>query len=265
MILSGIDRHRRETGGKKVLITGSAGVIGTVLKEELSDRYDLAGIDINEIPGSGMHSGDVADDTVMNDALSGRETIVHLATTANRFRIDTEYLDSQLLMTKKLYESARRNGVKRIVFASSNQVTGGYEKCAPYSAIISGDYGGLSPSGIPLITTRLPPHPLTSYTVAKVCGESMGRHYASAHGLSVICLRIGTFKKGSRPTHIRQFATLLTPPDLVQLVSRCIDAPESVRFAAFYGVSRNTWRFWDIGNAERLVGYRPGDNAENWR
>lgn len=249
----------------RVLITGSAGTIGTVLKRELADRYDLTGVDLNEVPGPGKHCGDITDQGVLEGVLSGGETVVHLAATSSSVRIDTGYLGRQFVMTKTLYEAALRQGVKRVIFASSNQVTGGYEMCAPYSAIVKGDYGGLEPSDIPLITIGLPPHPRTAYAVGKVWGEAAGRRYSAKYGLSVICLRIGTFKVDSRPTHVRQLATLLTPPDLVQLVSRCVDAPESVRYAVFYGVSDNTWRFWEISDAERLVGYRPRDNAEHFR
>ena len=66
-----------------------------------------------------------------------------------------------------------------------------------------------------------------------------------------------------KPQNARQFATLLSHRDLVQLVRRCIDAPDSVRFAIFYGVSNNTWRFWDISNSRELIGYEPEDDAEH--
>ena len=62
---------------------------------------------------------------------------------------------------------------------------------------------------------------------------------------------------------------LLTPPmthrDLVQLVRRCLEAPLDLRFAVFYGVSRNTWRIWDIEDAGSALGYAPVDDAESFR
>jgi hypothetical protein len=51
----------------------------------------------------------------------------------------------------------------------------------------------------------------------------------------------------------------------VQLVERCSGAPDELRFAVLYGVSANTWRIWDIEEAERLVSYAPADDAEQWR
>ena len=44
-----------------------------------------------------------------------------------------------------------------------------------------------------------------------------------------------------------------------------IEAPESVRFAVLYGVSRNTWAFWDLDEARESLGYVPEDDAEVWR
>ena len=80
-----------------------------------------------------------------------------------------------------------------------------------------------------------------------------------------MCLRIGTLNPESRPQSPRHFATLLTHRDLVHLVDSCIQAPDEIEFGIFYGVSNNTWRFWDISNSEKLIGYQPQDNAEQWR
>ena len=63
----------------------------------------------------------------------------------------------------------------------------------------------------------------------------------------------------------RQFATLLTHRDLVGLIRCCLTAPDSVRFGVFYGVSANTWRFWDVDEARQIIGYEPEDDAERWR
>ena len=63
----------------------------------------------------------------------------------------------------------------------------------------------------------------------------------------------------------RQRATLLTHDDLVQLVERTIEAPDSVRYGVFYGVSANTWRFWDIEDAREAIGYSPRGNADDRR
>jgi hypothetical protein len=81
----------------------------------------------------------------------------------------------------------------------------------------------------------------------------------------VICLRIGTVNAEGRPRNAREFATLLTHSDLVRLVDCSLSASDDLRFGVFYGVSANTWRFWDIDDARQTIGYQPRDNAEAWR
>jgi nucleoside-diphosphate-sugar epimerase len=110
----------------------------------------------------------------------------------------------------------------------------------------------------------MPVRPNGPYGIAKACGEAAARYFSDKFGMSVICLRLGTVDRGDGQPHaIRQFATLLTAGDLGHLYECAVSAPE--RFAVFFGVSDNTWRFWDIADAERLIGYQPQDNAENWR
>ena len=96
-------------------------------------------------------------------------------------------------------------------------------------------------------------------------GEAAGRWYAEEHGLSVICLRLGTVSRDDRPGWSRHFATLLSHADLVRLTRCCIEAPQDVRYAIYFGVSANTWRFWDTDEPRDEIGYEPLDDAERWR
>ena len=96
-------------------------------------------------------------------------------------------------------------------------------------------------------------------------GEAVGRYYVDACGMSVICLRIGTVNPENAPTTPRHLATLLTHRDLVSLVRCCIAAPSDVGFGIVYGISRNTWRIWDLESARDLVGFEPVDDAEAYR
>jgi hypothetical protein len=124
---------------------------------------------------------------------------------------------------------------------------------------------GLDPATVPRITTAMPVRPDTPYGVAKALGEAAARYYAEEHGMSVLCLRIGTLNRLSRPSVPRHFATLLTHDDMARLVRCCIEAPADLRFGVFYGVSANRWRIWEIDDAHRAIGYRPRDDAEAWR
>ena len=250
---------------KRVLITGASGLIGTVLGDALSDTYELSGVDLKPVPGLDSLVADMTDLDAILPAFRGIDVVIDLAANSSQDSSWDLVRDNNIPSTYNALEAARRAGVKRLIFTSSNHATGMYENDYPYSAIVAGRYGGISPAAIPLITTDVPIRPDGPYGIGKALGEAAARYYLDEFGLSVICLRIGTLNRESRPTVVREFATLLTHEDLVHLVQRCIEAPDNVRFAILYGVSDNTWRFWDISGARETVGYKPKDNAERWR
>ncbi|MGH3141962.1 MAG: NAD-dependent epimerase/dehydratase family protein, partial [Gaiellales bacterium] len=172
---------------------------------------------------------------------------------------------NNLLATYRAFEASRGSGVQRVIFASSNHVTGLYERDPPYDAIVAGRYEGLDRNEIPLLGSDVPIRPDGLYAVGKAFGEALGRYYAEEHGLSVICLRIGTVNEANRPTRPRHFATLLTHADLVRLFRCAIQASEDLHYGIFYGVSNNAWRFWNLDDARESLGYAPEDDAERWR
>jgi hypothetical protein len=83
--------------------------------------------------------------------------------------------------------------------------------------------------------------------------------------MSCICLRLGTVHGSNRPRAVRQFATLLSPNDLMELYRCAVAAPADLRFGTYYGVSNNTWRFWDLSNAKTDIGFEPSEDTERYR
>ena len=250
---------------KRILITGISGLIGGILQQGLSDTYIVDGVDRRSLPEVDVTVADTTDLDAVRPAFEGVDTVIDLAAVPD---MDTSWeviLGNNLPSTYNALEAARLAGVRRLVFASSNHVTGMYENDAPYSAIVAGMYEDLDPATLPRITSDMPIRPDGPYGIGKAFGEAAGRFYSDEHGLSVICLRIGTLNREGRPLMPRQFATLLSHGDLVRLARSCIEAPDAVRFGIFYGVSDNKWRFWDIDNAREAIGYQPEDNAEAWR
>jgi nucleoside-diphosphate-sugar epimerase len=247
----------------RVLITGAAGLIGGILRRELADRYDLTALDATR--RRGLLRTDMRKLDSILDAFAHQDVVVDLAADPSPGASWKTVYENNLAATYNAFEASHRSGVRRLVFASSNHVTGLYEHDHPYSEIVEGEYGSLDPAAIPLIDAAAPIRPDGLYAIGKAFGEALGRYYAEEHGLSVICLRIGTVNAANRPQSARQFATLLTHADLVRLVRSAIEAPESVRFAVVYGVSNNTWRFWDLEEARATLGYVPEDDAESWR
>lgn len=230
---------------ERVLITGAAGAIGSVLRERLGGRYPtLRLFDVKDLGDAGdgeeVLQGDLGDDAAVDTAVAGADAVVHLAAIPHE---DTfaAIAEHNICGTYAVFEAARRHGIRRLVFASSNHATGFY----PTAQRIGPDD---------------PVRPDTYYGVSKVFGEALGRLYADKFGLEVVCLRIGAFEE--RPTTPRDLSLWLSHRDAAQLVLRSIEAPY-VRFAIVYGVSATSRGWWDNPAAD-LIGYQPQDNADDY-
>jgi nucleoside-diphosphate-sugar epimerase len=250
----------------RVLITGAAGLIGGVLRDGLGAQFELAAVDEKRIPGVESTVADMAKGgRKVRRVFRGADVVVDLAAAPSVSTPWDHIYRNNIRATINAFEAAREAGVRRVVFASSNHVTGLYEQSEPYASIVRGDYEGLDPAEIPLLTTSDPIRPDSPYGIGKAFGEATARYYSETYGVSAFCLRIGTCNRSNQPENAREFATLITYADLVRLVECCIRAPDDVPFGIFYGVSDNTWRFWDIADAREQIGYEPQDDAERWR
>ncbi|WP_433389714.1 NAD-dependent epimerase/dehydratase family protein [Micromonospora sp. KLBMP9576] len=228
-----------------VVVTGAAGRIGSVVRQRLrAEVRQLVLVDRLPLrPQSSVERAvrlDVADLDAMVAACEGADAVVHLAGLPDEAPL-ADLLDRNVLGTYHVLEAARRQHVGRVVLASSNRVTG----CYPVGQVVAPD---------------APVRPDGFYGVGKVAVEALGRLYADKFGLSVVCLRIGSFE--DEPTEPRHLATWLSPRDCVGFVRAAIVAAD-VRFVTAYAVSANTRRFWDTAAGAQL-GYLPVDDAESY-
>jgi uronate dehydrogenase len=228
---------------RRVLLTGASGGIGTRLRELLPPLYpDLRLSDLTTPKDLGADeefvAADLADMSAVERIVEGMDGIIHMGGFSVEGPWDT-ILQSNIVGTYNLFEAARRKGVKRIVFASSNHVVGFYPR----------------DQHIGIDVTALPD---TRYGVSKAFGESLGAFYAYKFGLEVLCLRIGNVS--DQPGNLRLAAIWLKPEDLVQLIRIGLEHPD-IRYEIFYGVSGNAGSWWDNSVADRY-GYKPsGDSA----
>lgn len=254
-------------GINKVLITGSNGLIGRTLIEALGKKFKISGLDVTQPDNESKTPTTVADGSDLDaivPAFKGVDAVVHLAANAPVETPWPDVLKNNIATTHNVYEASRAHGVKRVVFASSNHAVGMFENDEPYKSIVAGKYDGLEPGKFQRVDNTVQVRPDSDYGISKVFGEATGRYYSEQFGLEVSCLRIGTVNRLNSPTQsVRHFATWLSHRDLVQLIDRSLTAP--LKFEVFYGVSNNTWRFWDIDHAAKTIGYAPQDNAEDWR
>ena len=229
---------------KTILITGAAGDVGTHLRRELAGKYAIVASDLRDLkekfPGQAFRRADISK---MSDALritKGVDAIVHLG----GYSVEGPWegiLSANIVGCYNVFEAARRNGVKRIVFPTSNHAVGFYERTT-------------------VIDHRVYPKPDSRYGVSKVFGEALGSLYADKYGMEFLMIRIGNVNPV--PIDKRRLSIWVSPRDLAQLVAIGIDRP-GVKFEIVYGISGNQRAWYDNANALRL-GYRPRDDSEAW-
>jgi uronate dehydrogenase len=229
----------------RVLITGAAGAIGRTLRAGLAGRYEMLRLaDIRPLGERAAQEehivADLTDPAGAAAAVDGMDAVVHLAGIPRENSWDL-ILPNNIAATYNVFEAARQAGVKRLIFASSNHVIGYYRADQEVGAEVM-------------------PRPDSRYGVSKVFGEAVGRLYADKHGISVACLRIGSFRE--RPEDARQLATWISPRDMTQLARCCLEGPD-YHFLVVYGVSANSRRKWRDDNWAR-IGFRPEDDAERF-
>jgi uronate dehydrogenase len=232
---------------RTLLLTGAAGYLGRTLAPgllPLTQRLRVSDLAVPlaaaDLPAAAQrHPCDLADARAVHTLLAGVDAVVHLGGVAVEGPWDP-ILQANIRGLHHLYEAARRQGVKRVVFASSNHVTGCYEQAQT-------------------IRPTHPPRPDGNYGLSKLFGEGLASLYWDRFGIETVCLRIGTATP--TPPDARALATWLSLPDLVRLVSASLTAPD-VGCTIAWGMSANTRAFWrDDGTWARL-GYQPQDDAE---
>jgi uronate dehydrogenase len=231
---------------KKIALSGASGQMGRVLRRALVAQglpLRSAGGTQALVPlvaGEDVMHGDLRDPAVVDRLLAGVDVLIHLA--GNSYdRPLPEIIDNNLRALIEVYEGARRQGVRRVVFASSNHAIGMH----PVTEKLGLDCA---------------PRPDGLYGLSKVWGEAIARMYWDLHGIESVCVRIGSCLE--RPTEARHLSTWFGHQDLLHFIDRCIHAPP-LGFLLIWGVSANTRTWWDNRGAEAL-GYHPQQNAEDF-
>lgn len=241
----------------RILVTGSEGVIGRLLSSRLIN-YNIIKVDKIVSDESKYVQSDLQSLEELNIKLKKYlpiDCILHLAADARVHATWDSVIANNIIATRTIFEFARENHVPKIIYASSNHVTGLYEGCPPSLH--------LKDTIKNIITTEMPLRPDGYYGVSKVFGEALGRYFSECFNIKTICLRIGTVLEDDNPkVDIRFRSTWLSHNDLVSLIKASINS--NVRYGIYYGVSNNKRRFWDITNAETDLNYFPKDNAEEF-
>ncbi len=266
-------------GAKRVLITGANGLIGNLVYSHLNSLPDLyipfgmtrrrepsarvTKMPFTPIPDERLHLADLTDFEAVKRAIEGMHTVVHMAANPNGNAPWESILQNNIIGSYHVFEASRLAGVKRVVYASTNQVVFGYLKEEPYRQLFSTETGALDSADFPSIDHTQPLKPPNFYACSKVYGEALAYTYAHQHGLSCICLRIGWVTDDDQVPYPNAKIFWCSHRDIIQLVERCIQAPDDLKFDIFFGHSDNHPNLVDIQHARDVLGYQPQDRAED--
>jgi uronate dehydrogenase len=230
----------------RLLLTGAGGNLGQALRPRLKAYCDVLRLsDCRDLgaaaAGEEMQTAALEDADQMMALLDGVSAVVHMG------GVSTEQpwgpiLAGNIVGMVNLYEAARLKGVKRIVFASSNHVTGFYRQDE-------------------VVNTRMPPKPDGFYGLSKAFGEDLAQLYWHRWGIETVSIRIGSSL--TEPRDRRMLATYLSHDDLERLIVAALTAP-IVGHTIIYGMSDNQTTWWDNTHAKH-IGYRPLDSSDVFR
>jgi len=240
---------------RKIGITGAAGTIGTTLLQGLAPAYDLTLYDLKKItpasPGTCI-SVDFGEISHLKGLFDGLDAVIHLAGDPRPYAPRQSTLRNNFAATSFVFEEARRAGVKKVVFASSN-----FYHQGDIAEALRGD-------SKPLITLCKNPTPCCLYGESKVFGEQLGRHL-SHFGIQFVALRIGWTVPEDNPTpydsaYMR--AVFCSRRDLVQAFTRALEVETD--FLAAFAVSNNSRAVFDLEETRKRLCFAPLDNAESY-
>ena len=249
---------------KKIALIGGLGKIGRILSKNLSSEYkiiivDRVRVEESNIPYKFNHQYIQIDISSYKQLIArmpkDSDIVINLAALPEMDKIvDSmafqKMANVYLIGSYNLFLACRELHIPKVIFASSNKVTGGYER-----------------NGISLlnrkITTNDYPCVGNVYGSMKLCAEQFGRIFSEELGLSVICLRIGTvvnneyefLKKNKRANR-----TILSNTDTANIFKAAIES--QVNFGIYYAVSDNPDRPWSIENTINELKYIPLVNSE---
>ncbi len=235
---------------KTVLITGATGNIGKKLRAYLSTtgKYELRLLCLNPDRDPAVMTADLS---LYDEGWAGRfegvDTVVHMAADPSPWANWTRIRQLNLDLMLNVMAASHLNGVKRVVFASSNYVVAGYRfRKEP-------------------LTSEMAPWPINPYGSSKLFGERVGKMFAERYGVTFIAFRIGVSqrlhdnKHGPWVPFGRWGQNMwLSDRDLCRAFEAAIDN-ESVRFGVYNLTSNNPGMRWDLDNLRQDLGFEPED------
>ena len=229
----------------RLLLTGAAGGLGRELRRRLPAHCEILRVsDLADLGPAAPHEEtqpvDLGDAGAVLALLADVDAVVHMGGVSTEQPWEA-ILPANIVGAYNLYEAARRQGVRRVVFASSNHVTGFYRQDE-------------------VIPAGAPPRPDGLYGLSKAFGEDLAQLYFDRHAIETVSLRIGS--SFAEPRDRRMLHTWMSFDDMERLVLAALTAKD-VGHSIICGASANPQPWWDNTPAAH-IGYVPQDSSAPW-
>jgi len=226
---------------KKVVITGSQGSLGRILRKGLEDYFSILCIDINSNDTSIIKVDIASEYERLKSSIKNCDVIIHLAWNSKEDYPNENIKTENKIMSENIYRAAMEVGVPRVIMASS---------------VHANDYSNASKDK--KISADDQCWPDTPYGVTKSYIEHLGRFYARHHGLEVVCVRLGGVNNNNEIRYEEDSLydkVLLYREDFIELIRQCVITPAiPFNFAVLYGVSDNAER---VHTLENFLNWKP--------
>jgi nucleoside-diphosphate-sugar epimerase len=243
---------------QRVLVTGSAGRVGrAAVRGLVAAGHAVTGFDRAPSPAQpvAVTRGEISDAAAVRAAVAGAECVVHLAAAPDDvFTPDggdnflSELVPANLVGVYQVLEACRREGVRRLILASTGQVIDGHRQ----------------EQNLP-VTVTAPFRPRYLYACTKVFAEMAGRVYSERHGLQVLAARLGWCPRD--PGQVAEIAAsplfqnvFFSPGDVGRFFAAAVGAVNLPGYSVVYAASRPVDRLvFDLEPAKVLLGFEPHD------
>lgn len=231
---------------KHILITGAAGDVATILRAHWGATYKLRLADVRPVENLAEHEEYIKMDITSLDefqaACDGIHTVIHLAADRSpRADFYKTLLNLNIIGGYNAFQAAHLAGSTRVVFASSVNAVLGY-------------------NGETAVEWDAPIFPTNVYGATKCWAEALARVYSETHGLSCICVRLGSPRWDDNETYDPNEAHhRISPRDVAQFFQKCIEA--DTPFAIVHGVSEHKKSWMNLDSTKEVLGYTPQDGT----
>ncbi|RYG69124.1 NAD(P)-dependent oxidoreductase [bacterium] len=228
-----------------VLLTGPSGRIGPHLVADFETRYDLRTFDLKPSERPNSFVGDLSCVKDLRIAMRDVDVVVHLAATSDEAPFIEELVPNNVVGLYNVFEAARLEKVRRVVFASSVQAMG----------------IALEHATEPVETDVVRPNSL--YGATKALGEVLGQWYHDRFELEFIAVRLGWFQEYEEKERNSSEITniWLSPRDFVSIMRKAVDVPD-IGYAVVNGTSSPPRIVMSLQSAYDVLGFEPVDGAE---